>query len=86
MTKQVVSPLRLTLVLLNLDISCFENTLDSDQLASDEDNLFRIYTVFHYAILHLECCKYLMRSVVYELFSMSRVKDKCIYKGWSKTE
>ena len=80
-SKENISPLRLTLVLLNLDISCFENTLDPDQLTSDEANLLRIHSVFHYASLYLECCKYFMRSVVYEIFSMAGVKDKCIYKG-----
>ena len=41
----------LTLNMLNLDISCFKNSVDSDQLASEKlqrSQLIRIYTVFHF--------------------------------------
>ena len=85
MTKQVVSKKYITSTInpcpAELGYILFENNLDPDQLASDEANLLRIHTVFHFASLYLECCKYFMRGVVYEIFSMARVKDKCIYKG-----
>ena len=48
---QVFAVYKLTLVLLNLDVSFFVNTVDPDQLAS---SLIRIHTDFHSA------CKYML--------------------------
>ena len=62
----------LTLVLLNPDISSFENTVDPDQLASDEaiwsgatllSTLF-VYTCF-YTTLTIFSTKYLVMCKVY---------------------
>ena len=36
MNRLILSYMLLTLFLLNLDLSCFENTVDPDQMASDE--------------------------------------------------
>ena len=38
---------KLTLTTLDLDISCFKNSVNPDQLASARSQLIKIYTVFH---------------------------------------
>ena len=43
-----------TLTMLNLDISCFENSADPDQLASDRSQLIRIHTVFHSTCIYMQ--------------------------------
>ena len=42
-----------TLTMLDLDISCFKNSVDPYQLASDRSQLIRIHTAFH------STCKYM---------------------------
>ena len=41
--------MHLTLFMLTLDLSHFENSVDPDQLASKRSQLIRIHTVFHSA-------------------------------------